>query len=146
MGSVSDIRVKLLQLIGMKTADGSNIQSFQKITYQTAYSLGQLGSEDLIPLRLAQGMVSGSGYEVIFTNVTSLAVNWNTTLIDGVQTYAAALGNLVPMCVIFTGTKATGLTGGNTFEIDVTYEDDEVTINNVTFNFGGISVSGVIRF
>lgn len=67
--------------------------------YTNLYNLGDFTSDDDIPNVRAVRDIAGSivgFYEVAVTAQSSLVIDWQNDLIDGVNTFGAVLGNKLP--------------------------------------------------
>ena len=122
--------------------EGDVIELRDKIKLLGARTYIDFDLDELITKRVLAGMPSNYvSYEVSVTGQTGLVINWQTDLIDGVNTFADVLGDNLPKPVHYFK-DGNNYTDGNVKPAIVRVAG---AIDTVTFDWGG-SADCVIVF
>lgn len=128
----------------LSAPNSEKIFSNNPITLSESQPLADMDGTDLVTKDNLTSVISNS-YEVPFEDVATYEIEWQTDLIDGVNTFADVLGNTLPKCFVYTvdpedadGFIITGTTPKPKRIAGI--------ITTVIFDFGGISSTGIIVF
>lgn len=128
----------------LSAPNSKKIFSNNPITLSESKPLADMDGTDVVTKDNLTSVISNN-YEVPFEDVATYEIEWQTDLIDGVNTFADVLGNTLPKCFVYTvdpedadGFIITGTTPKPKRIAGI--------ITTVNFDFGGISSTGIIVF
>lgn len=130
------IRAKIIDII--KSALGCVLRIDNLAEYKESYVEADMQPNTLAPWSLVLEAIPTTvgSYEVDITAQSSFVIDWQTDLIDGVQTYAEALGNIPPKAfhyfITVDGDIETFTRGG----VEPVVVRDSGLITTVTFDWG----------
>jgi hypothetical protein len=120
---------------------GNKIAVRENLFYDTLKGNLDFGLDDVPNMRAVLSANSG-GVQNPFASVSGITINWQTDLADGVNTYAALLGNIFPRPVVaILSTGTTYVYPGTLPTVDF----DGTLINTVTLDWGSVG-NGFVRW